>query len=384
MQVITRTTCRICESELKDVFSLGEHYVNDFPEKWPHEGPKCPIDLVQCLNPECELLQLRHTVDAETLYKGNYWYKSGINPIIVDDLKQIANSQVGYKEGDVWIDIGANDGTLLKHVPIEYYTIGVEPAKNMREELTRCADNPIFDIWENVRTDQADVITAIGMFYDSENPNDFIANVKRHLKPNGVFIAQMMTLKPMLYNNDVGNLCHEHLEFYSYKSLKFLFEKNGLEIFKISENEINGGSYRIFARHLSGPSIDYPEEYDIELFIERVEAHKNDTVAFLKKKAAEGKKVYGFGASTKGNTILQYYNLGPEILSGVADANPVKFGKYMLTGVPIVDEEVAREKADIFFILPWGFTQFFLKKERTWRENGGRFVTSIPRFQIWK
>jgi hypothetical protein len=315
--------------------------------------------------------------------------------VIVDDLREIAQLAVkmgGLKKGDILCDIGANDGTLLSFLPKGIKRWAIEPALNLQEKLRENADRHWSSFWEDwnysdkfSRRVKIKAITAIGMFYDSEDPSKFIRNVSKYLDKNGIFIAQLMTLKPMLDNADLGNICHEHLEYYSYESLVYLFEQNGLEIFKLEENKINGGSYRIFARHFDKGSIEHPEDItgvDIMKFFNALQDGKWRTLNFLRRAKAQGKKVYAYGASTKGNTILQYYGIDSSLITGVADKNPEKHGKFMLTGIPIVSEEEARREADYFFVLPYAFIDTFVKREKDWIKKGGQFVVSIPEFKI--
>ena len=383
------SSCRICKNkELEFIGSLGDLYINDFPSKMPPNTQKCPLELVLC--PECDLLQLAHIINPEELYSDFYWYKSATNFVIVEDLKSIAEQAIkmaDLRNGDIFLDIGANDGTLLGFVPKIYERYGVEPAKNLIKDLGKHTTANCQEFWEDVDElpdeRKAKIITAIGMFYDSEDPNKFISNVQKFLVKDGLFIAQLMTLKPMIENNDVGNICHEHLEYYSYKSLVYLFEKNGLEIFKVEENSINGGSYRLFARHYKTGSVKHQEpKYDYKDFFAKIKENKELTVAFIKDKTIKGNKVYAYGASTKGNTTLQYYNLGADLIKGVADKDPKKIGKYTITGIPIMSEDVVRKRADYLFILPWGFAKQFMKKEKTFGFRG-KFIISTPNFQIY-
>ena len=190
----------------------------------------------------------------------------------------------------------------------------------------------------------------------------------------------------MLETNDLGNVVHEHLEFYSYESLVYLFEKNGLEIFKVEENTINGGSYRLFARHFDKGSIAYPEKFtkqDYLDFHERIKKIKKECVAFIKQEVKKGKKIYAYGASTKGNTILQYFGLDTSLLSGIADKSKEKWGKYTVgSWIPIVNEQEAREKADYFLVLPWAFFETFYQREKEWVQKGGKFIVPFPHFRI--
>jgi len=308
-----------------------------------------------------------------------------LNQKIITDLKEIAGEIQKLKPGGIIIDIGANDGTLLEHLPPEFKKIGVEPAKNLQKELVKYADEVICDFWENVETERADVITAIGMFYDSENPNLFIENVRKHLKPDGVFIAQLMTLHPMIEQADLGNICHEHLEYYSYPALKYLYEKNGLEIFRVVENDINGGSYRIFARHYRDGSIKYGEPApDFEEFANRIEVNKNDTLSFLFDCKKKGKKVYAYGASTKGNTILQYYGITRDLVKGVAEKSQEKYGKQTVgSRLLIHSEHIARSDADYMWVLPYAFIDGFYEREAKFRAKGGQLFVCTPEFKLY-
>lgn len=391
---IFRTSCRLCGSApLKDVFSLGEQYINDFPSSPQEKGRngKCPLEIVLC--DHCSLFQLRHTAPQELLYSRHYWYKSGINDTIRLDLKMIADTAaraVNLRPDDVFLDIGANDGTLLGYLKGCAIRIGCEPATNLLADLRTNAEYVIGDFWTKANYDKlgvgkAKAITAVGMFYDMEDPNQFIRDAAQVLAPGGVFIAQLMTLKPMLEQNDVGNICHEHLEYYSYRSLKYLFETNGLEIYDVQENAINGGSYRLFARHLVNGSIDYQEncsEDDLYRFGGRVERQRRLCVSYIKQAVKDGKRVYVYGASTKGNVILQYYGLDHKLIDGAADRNPLKWGKYTLTDIPIVPEDEGRAKADIFLVLPYGFIDEFVRRESAWLKAGGEFVVPLPEFRV--
>ncbi|MDO8265281.1 MAG: class I SAM-dependent methyltransferase, partial [Candidatus Parcubacteria bacterium] len=331
----------------------------------------------------------------EIMYSRHYWYRSGINPVIREDLKEIAEvSQklAGLKKGDIVLDIGANDGTLLEYYPENIIKAGCEPADNLIKELKKVTPNVIHDFWNYdfwkklFGEKKAKIITAIGMFYDMEDPNQFIRDAAKALDKKGIFIAQLMCLRPMLEKNDLGNICHEHIEYYSFASLKYLFEKNGLEIFKLEENNINGGSYRIFARHYNKGSIDFKEKStkkDYKDFYERIKKNKKACVDFIKKAVREGKKVYVYGASTKGNTILQYYGLDYKLIKGAADKSPEKLGKYTVgTMIPIISEDEARSKADYFLVLPWAFFDEFYKREKKWLERGGKFIVPLPNFRV--
>jgi hypothetical protein len=400
LKTTERKTCRLCESSaLQDILSLGTQYISNFVEKDEiKEGIQAPLDLVQCKS--CSLLQLRHTAPQELLYARHYWYRSGVTKFMKDALQDIVNSVetvVNLKDRDCVLDLGANDGTLLAcYSNKNLIRIGCEPAKNLIEQLHKNTELVIDDFWtyENFKEltkthplDKAKVITAIGMFYDMEDPNQFVQDAQKALASDGVFIAQLMCLKPMLDNNDLGNICHEHLEFYSLESLVYLFEKNGLEIFKLEENNVNGGSYRIFCRHATGNPLPIKEtisKSEIHAFVARVNENRDKCLAFIKAKVGEGKTVYVYGASTKGNVILQYYGLDSKLITAAAEKSPEKWGKYTVgTGIPIISEEQARaEQPDYFLVLPWGFFDEFYAREVNWRKKGGKFIVPLPEFRI--
>jgi len=400
MEVVRHTKCRLCGSEkLVDVFSLGDQYINDFvPRDKIGKGLKAPLDLVLCQ--KCSLLQLGHTAPQELLYSRYYWYRSGVTDTMrraLHDITQAIESMVALKPGDVVLDIGANDGTMLATYSAKgIHRVGCEPANNLVDQLRQNADHVMHDFWSYERymelaaqwkIGKARVITAIGMFYDLEDPNKFIRDAQKALTDDGIFVAQLMCLASMIEKNDVGNICHEHLEYYSLESLKYMFETNGLEIFKIEENDVNGGSYRIFCRRYKGTGIPFDKKYtleDILAFGNRIKNNRDQCVNFIKQEVAKGKKVYVYGASTKGNVILQYYGLDSKLITAAAERSPEKWGKYTVgTWIPIVTEEEARKaKPDYFLVLPWAFFNEFYDREKEWRKGGGKFIVPLPEFRV--
>jgi len=400
METFAITKCRLCgSSDLLEVFSLGEQYINDFVTRdRVGEGLRAPLELIMCR--DCSLLQLRHTAPQELLYARHYWYRSGVTDTMrraLRDITRDVEQLVDLCPGDVVLDIGANDGTLLASYSVPGITrVGCEPADNLVEELRGHADYVIHDFW-NYETyaalahthglPKAKVVSAIGMFYDLDDPNQFIRDAQRALAPGGVFVAQLMCLTPMLEKNDLGNICHEHLEYYSLASLKYLFETNGLEMYKVEENDVNGGSYRIFARHLqnTGMTIDEPAEVgDVLAFADRVRENREACVNFITQEVANGKTVYVYGASTKGNVILQYYGLDASVITAASERSPEKWGKYTIgTWIPIVSEDEARKaKPDYFLVLPWAFFDEFYEREKEWRAQGGKFIVPLPEFRV--
>ena len=399
-RTIKISKCRLCShKKFLKIHSFGNLFVSNFVSKKDiYNGVKAPLDLVYCK--KCKLLQLRHSAPQEIMYKQFYWYRSGITSTMKNALKDIfltVKKMSILNKGDTILDIGANDGTFLKYFKREkYITIGCEPAKNLTKILKKNCKYILNGFWNSKdlkkilktkKIKKPKLITAIGMFYDLENPSKFIADAAEVLDDEGVFIAQLMCLKSMLKKNDLGNICHEHLEFYSYDSLKYLFEKNGLKIFKIEENEINGGSYRIYCKKNISQSVTYQEKtnlFEIKKFIRRVELNKKKCLTFLTKAVKKGLKVFIYGASTKGNTLLQYYGINHKLIKFAAERSPVKWGKYTVgSGVKIISENKARKlNPDYFFVMPYAFIKEFIKREKKWLRKGGKFILPYPNFKV--
>jgi len=410
LRIITRKTCRVCGSDkLVPLFSLGTQYVNNFIDRGELKNCiKAPLEMVFCK--ECSLVQLKHTAPQELLYARFYWYKSGVTDTMrraLRDITEAVERMFPLKKGDVVLDIGSNDGTMLRTYTVPgLVLVGVEPATNLADEGKIELTYFINDFWNyekynDVVGKKAKVITAIGMFYDMEDPNQFIADSAKALADDGVFIAQLMCLKSMLDQNDVGNICHEHLEYYSFASLEYFFNKNGLEITDIEVNDVNGGSYRIYARKQGTtvtPAIGASERIKkikdeeknlsdkqvYQDFFNRVEENKRKCVNFIKQEISRGKKVWVYGASTKGNVILQYYGLDHPIIEAASERSPWKWGKYTVgTMIPCVSEEEARKaQPDYFLVLPYAFIDEFYEREKEWRVRGGKFIVPLPEFRV--
>jgi hypothetical protein len=392
--------CRLCSNKkLLKIHSFGNLFVSNFVSKKDiNKGIKAPLNLIYCKN--CKLLQLQHSAPQEIMYKKFYWYRSGITNTMKNALKNIfltVGKMSILNKGDTILDIGANDGTLLKYFKKDkYVTIGCEPAKNLTKFLKKNCKYVLNNFWNsndlkkilaNKKIKKPKLITAIGMFYDLEDPSKFIADAAEVLDDNGVFIAQLMCLESMLKKNDLGNICHEHLEFYSYDSLKYLFEKNGLKIFKMEKNNINGGSYRIFCKKNISHSIVYKEKTSlsgIKEFIQHVESNKKKCLSFLINAVKKGLKVYIYGASTKGNTLLQYYGINQKLIKFAAERSPEKWGKYTVgSGIRIISESKARKlNPDYFFVMPYAFIKEFIKREKKWIKKGGKFILPYPNFKV--
>lgn len=398
--------CRSCYSKnLEEIISLGNLYLSDFAKN--NKKPKSfPLVIILCKS--CHLLQLKHTTPQNLLYTERYGYKSGINQTMQQELKEIAEKSLKkIKKSNnkiVVVDIGANDGTLLSFYPKKSYKIAVEPIKKFAKESEKYSDKVVNDFFiyeaysKQIKNRKADIVTAISCFYDMDNPNKFLADVKKIMKADGIFVIQQNYLVSMLGKKAFDNIVHEHLGYYSLLSLTTLLEKHGMEIFDVELRELNGGSFRTYIAlkgkiKISNNVIKMrAREKKLKLsnkkiyldFAKRIKENKKEIVTLIKKLDKQNKKVYLYGASTRGNTLLQYLELDHKYIKYAVERNPEKWGtKIASVGIPIISEEQARrEKPDYMLVLPWFFKQEFLKRERNYIRKGGHFIFPLPKLEI--
>ena len=365
-----------------------------------------PLKLILCDN--CSLLQLRHNVPQSALYTERYGYKSGMNSTMQKELKEIVVKALGKFDEKtknlVALDIGANDGTLLSCYPKSVFRIGIEPIKKFRKESLSKADVIINDFFnynayfKKLKNKKANIITAISCFYDMEEPNVFLSDVKKILDPMGIFIIQQNYLVGMLKQNAFDNIVHEHLEYYSLLSLENLLRLHGLEVFDVEESDINGGSFRTYIankgqKKISKAVLDMrTKEKRMDLkninnylaFARRVEDNKNKLYKFISKLVKDNRRVYVYGASTRGNTLLQYCGLDKRLIKAAVERNPEKWGKIVASvGIPIISEEQARkDMPEYMLVLPWFFKREFLNREKKYLKSGGHFIFPLPKFEV--
>ncbi len=398
--------CRSCGSKnLHDITSFGNLYLSDFV-KDDSKPPRHLLVLILCR--DCSLLQLKHTAPQSQLYTEHYGYRSGINQTMRTELKGIVEKCIEKVKSEnkklTVVDIGANDGTLLKNYPKIFERIGVEPVKKLAKECKEHADIVVNDFYnytsfeKKVGKKKAQIVTAISCFYDMEEPNDFIIDVKKILDTDGILVIQQNYLVKMLTQNAFDNIVHEHLEYYSLLSLQNLLKKHGLEVFDLELRELNGGSFRTYICHTNTRTISNTvfEQMQLEKlinlqrkkiytdFAKRIRSIKDDVHNFIKQEVKSGKKVYLYGASTRGNTLLQYFKLDKKLIEKAVERNPEKWGtKIASVDIPIISEEQARsEKPDYMLVLPWFFKTEFLEREKKYLESGGHFIFPLPFLEI--
>jgi SAM-dependent methyltransferase len=420
MHLTYRKTCRVCGSTaLKSVISLGEqHLQGSFYKPGKEEPPMRRIDcsLVRC-DPTadenaCGLLQMRKSVPPSVLYSA-YWYRSGTNNTMREHLAGIAKTvskMVGGRAKAAVLDIGCNDGTLLRAYPKGYRKFGVDPSDIVREIKDKDI-KVVNDLFPSAELDRVlgktklDVVTSIAMFYDLEEPVEFARSIERYLAPDGIWIVEMSYMPKMLEMNSYDTICHEHLEYYSLAVLEQIMERANLKVVRVEENDINGGSIRCYvtrrdsfkhkkAQWQTEIAAMRQREFDLELdtdkpykhFQDRINVHREKLLGLLKQLKSDGKRIHIYGASTKGNTILQWCGIDNRLVEFAAERNPDKYGARTLgTDIPIISEDESRGmRPDYYLVLPWHFEKEFLKRESKLLDAGVGMIFPLPEIRIIK
>jgi hypothetical protein len=403
------TKCRISSSSnLINVLSLGNQYLTGvFPKSKEEKVTIGPVDMVWC--PESGLLQMRQSYSLEEMYGDNYGYRSGLNASMVKHLqKKIKTLEKLAKPTDqeLIIDIGSNDATSLKAYSGKFRKVGIDPTgKKFKEyytdDLTLIPDFFTAEKFKNIfPKEKAKIITTIAMFYDLEDPRSFVSDIEKCLAEDGIWHFEQSYMPSMLRTNSYDTICHEHLEFYSLKVVKNLLEGEGLRIIDVQMNDINGGSFAVTAckrdaKYKSNiPIINWMLSQEQEMgldtikpyeeFAKRTAQHKKNLTDLIKALVADGKKVFGYGASTKGNVLLQYCEFTEKEIPFIAEVNTEKFGSYTPgTNIPIISEKEAKEmKPDYFLVLPWHFKNSIIAREEEYMSNGGKFIFPLPEIEI--
>jgi SAM-dependent methyltransferase len=409
VHLIHRQTCRVCGSPaLTKVIDLGEQYIQSAFVKEGMPAPssrKIPMALVRCdpMRDEraCGLLQNEYTVPPEMMY-ASYWYRSGTNNTMREHLDNLVAEAIKLLGRTPWavLDIGCNDGTLLAAYPWSVKKYGIDPSNATTDISTDAAtvwreSFPSPKVLAHLHN-SVDIVTSIAVNYDLEDPVEFARGVKMVLAPRGIWCFEMFYLPTMLERLGYDAVCHEHIEYYSLAVVERILRTTGLKLVSAQLNNINGGSIRCYAAHVNNDNVVATEdlrvlrqhEFDLKLdtnepylqFQERIEKHKAELHAFLLQLRAEGKRVHVYGASTKGNTILQWCNIDSTLIEAAADRSPGKHGARTIgTDIPIISEEESREmKPDYYLVLPWSFKEEFLKREK----EGTKFIFPLPTIEV--
>lgn len=402
--------CRICgNTHLEPVLDLGEQMLTGvFPRELGAKVTTGPLRLVKCTSKDdaCGLLQLEHSYDLGEMYGENYGYRSGLNMSMVTHLNnKVKRIQglVALNRGDLVIDIGSNDSTTLQAYPANGpVLVGVDPTgiKFRNYYPPHIQLIPDFFSAELVQecfpNKKAKVVTSFSMFYDLEDPLDFMRQVYDVLADDGIWVFEQSYMPTMLETNSYDTVCHEHLEFYALRQIKWMTDRVGFRIIDVEFNDVNGGSFSVTVKKSHGDSTVTPAVQQIldnedsialqtlkpyEEFANRVEQTREDLLLFIEKAQAEGKRVSVLGASTKGNVLLQYCGLDAKNVDSVGEVNSEKFGCYTPgTWIPIISEpDLLVKKPDYMIVLPWHFRKFFISNEKF---SGMTLVFPLPRLEV--
>ncbi len=402
-------TCRCCGSvRLKKYLNFGNMYLSTaFPKSKKNSLKKIPMILEICL--ECQLAQLAHNYELSELYNENYGYKSGINKSMKNHLKFIVRDAIYHKpvkKNDIVLDIASNDGTLLKNYNKNLIRIGVDPViKKYRKNYKKMKSFETFFSKEiflkNFQNQKIKIITSIAVFYDVNNPRKFVSDISNIMDPSGIWILEQSYFPHLVKNNAYDSICHEHLTYFTIKQIKIILEKFNLEIFNISSNTMNGGSIRFFIKFMDNKKIRiYKKNVNSFLLVEKkfyknffkklskfkLEINKNrsDINKFIKKINKSNKSIHIYGASTKGNIILQYCKINQNKIKFAAERNPDKFNRYTPgSNIKIISEAESRSmKPDYYLVMPWHFKNEIIKREKVFSKNGGKFIFPLPKFKL--
>jgi C-methyltransferase C-terminal domain/Putative zinc binding domain/Methyltransferase domain len=402
-------SCRLCgSSDFVTILDLGEQALTGvFPASAEEQLIEGPLELVWC--PSCTLLQLAHSYEPREMYGDNYGYRSGLNRSMVLHLGRKARgleALVGLNPGDVVLDVGSNDGTLLGAYdagPVR--RIGIDPtAARFADHYPSDADIvPDFfsaSKFREVSDVPARIITSIAMFYDVENPIAFARDIRDCLASDGVWHFEQSYMPSMLRSTAYDTVCHEHIEYYSLATIRRILDEAGLELIDVRFNRVNGGSFAVTAAHVGSPftpsrvlidwflgqeeriGLDTPGPF--RRFEERVFRHRTDLTQLVETLRSAGASVMGYGASTKGNVLLQFCGFGPTHIEAIAEVNEDKFGRVTPgTGIPIVSEDEIRvRRPDYLLVFPWHFRDGIVEREEEYLRAGGRLILPLPEIEI--
>lgn len=403
--------CRVCHSyELTDVINLGEQVITSrFPDYGDFTTPKTPIIL--CLCSTCGLLQLRHNISCNELYEHEYGYRSGISNTMRSHLKQyqeeILATVVDLKENDIIVDIGSNDSTMLQFYDKKYHRVGIDPTgEQFKQYYGDVALIPDYFTKRNFLKfygpQTCKIVSSISMFYDLPDPVQFAKDIYDILDDDGIWTCEQSYMLTMLERNSFDTICHEHLEYYTLNVIKMIADTAGLKIIRVSFNDCNGGSFRIYFAKKSSQKYQECTElieeiinreineigiYDPKIyrqFMTRCDAEMEKLRYFIDMVNENQQNVYLYGASTKGNCLLQYGQINDCDIECAVERNPQKIGKMTSTNIRIIGEEEMRKNPPKFLlVLPWHFRDEIIEREKDFLDNGGQFIFPLPHFEIY-
>lgn len=402
--------CRLCcpSQDLISVLNLGlQELTGVFPRSDQEPITRGPLELVWCR--DCGSVQLAHSYNREEMYGENYGYRSGLNNSMV---RHLANKVyklerlVVPQHGDVVLDIGSNDCTTLKaYKTAGLRRIGIDPTgSKFREfyppEVKLVSDFFSAENYRSAESEPARIVTSIAMFYDLEDPVGFARQVAEVLADDGVWHFEQSYMPSMLRLTSYDTICHEHLEYYSMSTVKRILMAADMRLLDVEMNAVNGGSFAVSAVKKTSPRksndilinwlIEQEDRMGLQTprpyrdFEERVFRHRQDLIRLVRTLRADGKKILGYGASTKGNVVLQFCGFGPEDIAAIAEVNAEKFDRVTPgTHIPIVSEDEAHAmQPDYFLVLPWHFKDSIIQREREYLSRDGKMIFPFPEIEI--
>jgi NDP-4-keto-2,6-dideoxyhexose 3-C-methyltransferase len=418
--ITSQQKCRICGcQDLIEVTNLGNHALScRFPFKTEPTPLIAPLVLVKCNDmghpDRCGLVQLKHNVTADELYQHNYGYRSGLNatmPKHLGGLTQELLARTHINQGDLILDIGSNDSTLLRSYPFDQSMVtylGIDPTGPQFRQFYPDYVQLIPDFFtaqtftDHFPDRKAKLVTSIAMFYDLPSPMEFMADIKKVLAPDGLWVTEQSYIISMLETVSFDTICHEHLEYYALKQIQWMADHVGLQIIDVTRNDSNGGSFRLTLTHQGStyyspncPSIDafakYEETWQLDTrqpyttFNQKTEEMKSKLTTMIQILHENDRKIYLYGASTKGNTLLQYFGLDRHLITAAAERNVEKYGRRTpQTDIPIISEQEMRTaNPDVLLVLPWHFKKEFVEREQTYLSQGGIMIFPMPTYEIY-
>lgn len=403
--------CRVCSStKVNSVFDLANvPFTGKFPKSEKIKIPNSPLNLGMCN--KCKFVQLMHRFNSKYMYNDEYGYESGVNSTMRNHLKKIVNKIKKLKKLDkksVVMDIASNDGTLLNFYPKNVIKIGIDPILKRFKKNYKNIDYKISDFFSyknfskiNLQK-KVDVVTAFAVFYDIDNPNQFLRDIKKILKNDGILILEQSNLAKMINLNSFDTICQEHYGYYSTNVINLLLKKNNLTIFDLEYNDSNGGSSRYYIKHsennkikVNNKNIKKALNFENTLMLEKKSTYKKFYLRIknikakcqkiIKKIQMQKKTIHGYGASTKGNVIINHFNINKNQMPFISDRNPFKNNRYTPgSKIKIISEKRSRFKnPDYYFVLPWHFKKEILIREKKMRAKGTKFIFPLPNFKIY-
>jgi len=401
-------SCRICRSKkLEALFSLGNlAFSGKFANSKRKNIKKGLVRLVKCK--ACSLVQLDRNFNSKFLYGKDYGYRTGINSTMTNHVRDVAKKAskfVNLKNNDAVLDIASNDGTLLNSYNDNVIKVGIDPILNKYKHEYKKINFKIPNFFSENSVKKTGIkkfkiITALSVFYDLKNPNNFIRDIKKLLHTDGVFILEHADLLLILKKNVFDTICHEHLEYYSTKTINFILSKYELEICDHKYNDVNGGSSQYYIVHKNSKfkirkskiqkilNLEKKNKLEESLtyrkFYRKIFDIKINLLLILKKIKKQNKNIHGYGASTKGNILLQFFGISKKYLDFISDRNIAKKNFFTPgTKIKILTEKESRDlKPDYYLVLPWHFKKEILKREKNIRNKGTKFIFPLPKIKI--